>query len=88
MEFENKIMKLDEKIAEIDRKLEKLNANAKEKENKEPIGLISLIDGYINIELLLEEELFDEDKMKKLQDIANQLQELMLEVQKGVEDKK
>ncbi len=86
MEIENKIMKLDEKIAEIDKKLEKLNE--KEKENKEPIGLISLIDGYINIELLLEEELFDEEKINKLQEIANQLQELMLEVQKGVKDKK
>lgn len=86
MEIENKIMKLDEKIAEIDKKLEKLNV--KEKEDKEPIGLISLIDGYINIELLLEEELFDEERMNKLQEIANQLQELMLEVQKGVEDTK
>ena len=85
MEIENKIMKIDEKIAEIDKKLEKLNANAKE--DKTPIGIISLINGYVNIELLLEEELFDEEKMNKLQDIANQLQELMLEVQKGVEDK-
>ena len=83
MEIENKIMKIDEKIAEIDKKLEKLNANAKE--DKTPIGRISLINGYVNIELLLEEELFDEEKMNKLQDIANQLQELMLEVQKGVE---
>ena len=85
MEIENKIMKIDEKIAEIDKKLEKLNANTKE--DKTPIGMISLINGYVNIELLLEEELFDEEKMNKLQDIANQLQELMLEVQKGVEDK-
>ena len=85
MEIENKIMKIDEKIAEIDKKLEKLNTNAKE--DKTPIGMISLINGYVNIELLLEEELFDEEKMNKLQDIANQLQELMLEVQKGVEDK-
>ena len=85
MEIENKIMKIDEKIAEIDKKLEKLNANAKE--DKTPIGMISLINGYVNIELLFEEELFDEEKMNKLQDIANQLQELMLEVQKGVEDK-
>ena len=85
MEIENKIMKIDEKIAEIDKKLEKLNANVKE--DKTPIGMISLINGYVNIELLLEEELFDEEKMNKLQDIANQLQELMLEVQKGVEDK-
>ena len=83
MEIENKIMKIDEKIAEIDKKLEKSNANAKE--DKTPIGMISLINGYVNIELLLEEELFDEEKMNKLQDIANQLQELMLEVQKGVE---
>ena len=85
MEIENKIMKIDEKIAEIDKKLEKLNANAKE--DKTPIGMISLINGYVNIELLLEEELFDEEEMNKLQDIANQLQELMLEVQKGVENK-
>ena len=81
MENEKKIIEINEKIAEIDRKLEKLN----KKEDKEPIGLISLINGYINIELLIDEKLFDEEKMNKLQDIANQLQDLMLEVQKGVE---
>jgi hypothetical protein len=79
MELDEKIMKIDEKIAEIDRKLEKLNA--KEKEDKTPIGLISLINGYINIELLLDEKLFDEEKMNKLQDITNKLQELLLEIQ-------
>ena len=81
MENEKKIIEINEKIAEIDRKLEKLN----KKEDKEPIGMISLINGYVNIELLLDEKLFDEEKMNKLQDIANQLQDLMLEVQKGVE---
>ena len=50
MEIENKIMKIDEKIAEIDKKLEKLNANAKE--DKTPIGMISLINGYVNIEFI------------------------------------
>lgn len=81
METENKIIEINEKIAEIDRKLEKLN----KKEDKEPIGMISLINGYVNIELLIDEKLFDEEKMNKLMDIANQLQELLLEVQKGVE---
>ena len=83
MENENKIIEIDKKIAEIDRKLEKLN----KKEDKEPIGMISLINGYVNIELLLDEKLFDEEKMNKLMDIANQLQELLLGVQKEVEDK-
>ena len=78
MENEKKIIEINEKIAEIDRKLEKLN----KKEDKEPIGMISLINGYVNIELLLDEKLFDEEKMNKLQDIASQLQELLLEVQK------
>ena len=81
METENKIIEINEKIAEIDRKLEKLN----KKEDKEPIGMISLINGYVNIELLIDEKLFDEEKMNKLMGIANQLQELLLEVQKGVE---
>lgn len=78
MENEKKIIEINEKIAEIDRKLEKLN----KKEDKEPIGMISLINGYVNIELLIDETMFDEEKMNKLQDIANQLQELLLEVQK------
>ena len=82
MEFKNKIIEIDKKIAEIDRKLEKLN----KKEDKEPIGMISLINGYVNIELLIDEKLFDEEKMNKLMDIANQLQELLLEIQKGVEE--
>lgn len=83
MEYENKIKEIDEKIKEIDEKLEGLEK--KKKEDKEPIGMISLINGYVNIELLIDEKLFDEEKMNKLQDIANQLQELLLEIQKGVE---
>lgn len=83
MEYENKMKEIDEKIKEIDKKLESLEK--KKKEDKEPIGMISLINGYVNIELLIDEKLFDEEKMNKLQDIANQLQNLMLEVQKGVE---
>ena len=84
MENEKKIIEIDEKIAEIDRKLEELNARAIE--SKSPIGMISLVYGYVNIELLIDETMFDEEKMNKLQDIANQLQELLLEVQKGVEE--
>ena len=71
MENEKKIIEINEKIAEIDRKLEKLN----KKEDKEPIGMISLINGYVNIELLLDEKLIDDDKLKRLENIANQLQQ-------------
>ena len=83
MDLDKQIQDITNKINAIGKKLEKIENN--KKEDKEPIGMISLIDGYINIELLLDEKLFDEEKMEKLQDIANQLQDLMLEVQKGVE---
>ena len=84
MENEKKIIEINEKIAEIDRKLEKLN----KKEDKEPIGMISLINGYVNIELLLDEKLFDDDKLKRLENIANQLQQLILDIQNDMEEDK
>ena len=84
MENEKKIIEIDEKIAEIDRKLEELNARAIE--SKSPIGMISLVYGYVYLELFIDVSMFDEEKMNKLQDIANQLQELLLEIQKGVEE--
>lgn len=84
MENEKKIIEIDEKIAEIDRKLEELN----KKEDKEPIGMISLINGYVNIELLLDEKLFDDDKLKRLENIANQLQQLILDIQNDMEEDK
>ena len=80
MENEKKIIEIDEKIAEIDRKLEELTARAIE--SKSPIGMISLVYGFVNIELLIDETMFDEEKMNKLQDLAYQLQELLLEIQK------
>ena len=84
MENEKKIIEINEEIAEIDRKLEKLN----KKEDKEPIGMISLINGYVNIELLLDEKLFDDDKLKRLENIANQLQQLILDIQNDMEEDK
>lgn len=86
MEFTDKMKEIDNKIKEIDKKLELLEE--RKQEDKTPIGMISILNGYVNLELLLDVELFDDDKLKRLENIANQLQQLILDIQNDMEEDK
>lgn len=86
-ELEKKIQDLTNQIKIIDQKVERIEQNKKERENEIPLGMISIVDGNIKMELLLDEKLFDEEDMKELEKIAVDMQNLILKVQERIENK-
>lgn len=86
-ELEKKIQDLANQIKVIDQKVERIEQNKKERENEIPLGMISIVDGNIKMELLLSEELFNEEDMKELEKIAIDMQNLILKVQERIENK-
>jgi uncharacterized coiled-coil DUF342 family protein len=78
----------NEKLIEINAQIKEMNETLEnmEKEildNEKYLGLITLVEDRLNLQLLLSEELFNEDDMKELTDIVNQLQELIVKVCEG-----
>lgn len=86
-ELEKKIQDLANQIKVIDQKVERIEQNKKERESEIPLGMISIVDGNIKMELLLSEELFNEEDMKELEKIAVDMQNLILKVQERIENK-
>ena len=80
-------MDFEKKISEIEEKIEKINKNMKDAENRKKIksnsldiGIISITDDRLKIELLLNQDDFSEEHLEKLKNIANDLQNLLLEI--------
>lgn len=86
-ELEKKIQDLANQIKVIDQKVERIEQNKKERESEIPLGMISIVDGNIKMELLLDEELFNEEDMKELEKIAVDMQNLILKIQERIENK-
>lgn len=82
MDLQGQIKKIADKINEIDMKLEQLEEKKKENENKVDLGVLSIIDGAVRIDLLLPEEMFDEEKKQRLTKIAEDLQLLLVDIEK------
>lgn len=83
-ELEKKIQDLANQIKVIDQKVERIEQNKKERESEIPLGMISIVDGNIKMELLLSEELFNEEDMKELEKIAIDMQMLVLKIQERI----
>lgn len=82
--MENLQRQIDEivkRVGEIDNKMNNLKQR---KEDKVELGLISITNGKITLELLLDEKLFDDNDMDRLQRIAEDLQSLMLDIEKKI----
>lgn len=47
--------------------------------------MISIVDGNIKLELLLDEKLFDEENIKELERIATDIQKLVLKIQDKID---
>ena len=75
---------LDKEIKEVEAKLEELKQKREERKNQLNIGVISVIDDRLKLELLLNVEDFSEEHIEKLTKITNELQELLLDVYKDV----
>ena len=72
---------LQRQIDEILKRMDALD----NKENKVELGTISIVNGNIKLELLLDEKLFDDNDLGRLQKIAEDLQLLMLDIEKKIE---
>lgn len=82
--MENLQRQIDEivkRVGEIDNKMSDLKQR---KEDKVELGLISITNGKITLELLLDEKLFDDNDIDRLQRIAEDLQSLMLDIEKKI----
>ena len=53
-----------------------------EREEEVPFGLFSIINNVVKLELLMDVDLFKEEDLKKLEGIANDMQLLLIEIQK------
>ena len=71
---------LQRQIDEILKRIDDLD----NKENKTELGTISIVNGNIKLELLLDAKLFDDNDLGRLQKIAEDLQLLMLDVEKKI----
>lgn len=71
---------LQKQIDEILKRMDALD----NKENKTELGTISIVNGNIKLELLLDEKLFDNNDLGRLQKIAEDLQLLMLDIEKKI----
>ena len=75
---------LDKEIKEVEAKLEELKQKREERKNQLNIGIISITDDRLKLELLLNAEDFSEEHIERLTKITNELQELLLDVYKEV----
>ena len=74
----------DKEIKEIEEQLEELKRKREERKNQIDIGVVSIIDDRLKLELLLNADDFSEEHIERLTKIANELQELLLDVYKNV----
>jgi hypothetical protein len=86
--YNEQLTKINKQIEELNKELDVIQANLIENENKEELGLISIVDDALKIELLIDKDLFNEEDINELTEIANQLQLLIVRVAERVEKKK
>ncbi len=88
-DYNEKLAKINEEIEKLDKELDKIQENLLIEQQGEEryLGLISLVDGYTKLDLLLERDLFDDEDMKELTEIANKLHILVKRVCDRVENK-
>ena len=80
MDLNDKMNELENKIKELDKKIAEVQHREEEREESIPFGLISIIDDNLKLELLMSQDLFEEEDLKKLEDILNNLQKLVIKI--------
>jgi hypothetical protein len=80
MEFNKQLEELNNKIENINNELEKIKVRKEEREKAINIGVISILDDRLKLELLLNSDDFSEKHIQKLTKITNDLQDLLLDV--------
>lgn len=80
MDLNDKMNELENKIKELDKKIADVKLREKEREESIPFGLISIVDDNLKLELLMNQDLFEEEDIKELEDILNNLQKLVIKI--------
>ena len=80
MDLNDKMNELENKIKELDKKIVDVKLREEEREESIPFGLISIVDDNLKLELLMSQDLFEEEDIKELEDILNNLQKLVIKI--------
>lgn len=80
MNLNDKMNELENKIKELDKKIADVKLREEEREESIPFGLISIVDDNLKLELLMSQDLFEEEDLKELEDILNNLQKLVIKI--------
>ena len=80
MDLNDKMNELENKIKELDKKIAEVQHREEEREESIPFGLISIVDDNLKLELLMSQDLFEEEDLKELEDILNNLQKLVIKI--------
>ena len=80
MDLNDKMNELENKIKELDKKIAEVQHREEEREESIPFGLISIKDDNLKLELLMSQDLFEEEDLKELEDILNNLQKLVIKI--------
>lgn len=80
MDLNDKMNELENKIKELDKKIADVKLREEEREESIPFGLISIVDDNLKLELLMNQDLFEEEDIKELEDILNNLQKLVIKI--------
>lgn len=75
---------IEKQLEELEQQLIALKQREKERKEQTNIGVISIIEDRLKMELLLNADDFSEEHIEKLTKITNELQELLLDVYKDV----
>ena len=85
--YNEQLAKINEQIEKLNKELDEIQSEMIENANKQDLGLISIVDNSLKIELLIDKDLFNEEDINELTGIANQLQLLIIKVAERVEKK-
>ena len=61
MDLNDKMNELENKIKELDKKIADVKLREEEREESIPFGLISIVDDNLKLELLMNQDLFEEE---------------------------
>ena len=86
-DLNRELEQITEEIENIDKRLDEIAKRKAEREEEIPFGLFSIADNVVKIELLIEADLFKEEELKKLEEMANSMQEILIAIQKREENK-
>ena len=88
MEDLNKeLEQITEEINAIDKRLDKILQEQINENEEIPFGLFSIVNNNVKLELFIDENLFEEDELNKLEQIANIMQEVLISIHQREENK-